>query len=230
MEAVGIACVALFIPILLIAAIVSLVSGSIGTLATRKNKDTRKIFIVILVIGLCLAVYVGRAFIPEDFWDNLQPSYKLGDEKLKPFENAINEIDRTSLGFSTITPDTEIKILKGDEEKWVSCPDIELYIPDLPIKKHHICIKKLGDNYFWDSEYEEYLGPNPWESIWFAYSSRPGVLNQLGDPRENSEPYTLVIEYWGSSDQRLENRTLTLEYVEPFLDEWKRYHEAESKK
>jgi Mn2+/Fe2+ NRAMP family transporter len=86
MEAIGMACVALFLPFLLIAAITALVGGGIGSFTTRKNKDARKVFIVILVTGLCLAIYVSLAFIPEDFWDNLHPSYKLGDKKLQPYE------------------------------------------------------------------------------------------------------------------------------------------------
>lgn len=226
MDAFGLACVALFIPCILVSAIIALVGGGIGTLATRKNKNARIIPIVILVIGFCLVIYVAPAFIPEDFWVNLRPSYKLGDEELKPYEHAINEIDRASLGFSAITHDTEIKILDGQEEKTVSCPEVELYIPDMPIKKHHICLTKIGDKYVWYSEYEQYLGPNRFESIWIAYSSQPGLLNQYSI-KNNYEPYTLVIEYWGSNDPRLENKTLTLEYIQPFLDEWNRYHEEQ---
>lgn len=230
MDAAGLACVALFIPCLTLLAIITFVGGGIGTIASRKNKNARIISIAVLIIGVGLAIYVSSSYIPDEFWLNLRPSYHLGNEKLKPYDNAINGIYRPPLGFSAITSDTEIKILNGDAEKIASCPDVDLYIQDLPIKIHHICIKKLGDRFVWDSEYEEYLGPNPWEQIWIAYSSRPGVLNQLGDPRQNSKPYTLVIEYYGSSDPRLEDKTLTLEYIQPFLDEWKRYHEEHSLK
>jgi hypothetical protein len=100
----------------------------------------------------------------------------------------------------------------------------------LPIKKHHICLKKVGDRFIWFSEYEEYFGPNPWESIWIAYSSQPDVLNENSYYQQDIKPYTLVIEYWGSSDPRIEKKELSLDYIQPFLDEWKNYHEEQLEK
>ena len=227
MESLGLFCAGMFIPFLTLLAIVLLIGGGVGTIANKKNKGVRSFFLVVLVIGLSLTIRVGTLYLPEHFWDNLKPSYKVGEEKIKPYNQAINEVDRSSIGFSEINGDTEIRILKPNEDSFVACPDIELYINELPIRTHHICIKVNGNVNEWHSEYEIYKGPNDWESIWIAYSSEAGVMNQLGNPNEDSKPYTLVIEYWGSSDIRLENRNLTLEYIQPFLIEWSQYHKTE---
>ncbi len=224
MDAVGIAGTVLFLPCLVLFALTALVGGGIGTIFTRNAKKSRIIPLAILLVGVGLTIYIVINYIPHEFWFSLYPSYQLGDEKLKPYESAITDFDRVSLGFTAIPRDANIKIIDSDEEYYVSCPDVELYIPDLPIKRQHICLKKVGDQYVWDSEYEVYLGPHPWESIWLAYSSHPNVFHTYG-----VEPYTFIIAYSGSSDPRLENRNLTFEYIQPILDEWNSYHEAQSK-
>ena len=218
MEAAGMACVALFIPCLLVSAIIALVGGGIGTIATRKNKDARIISIAILLVGVCLAIYVGRAFVPTEFWLNLRPSYQLGDEKLEPYKHAITDINRASLGFTPIPTDAKIKIL-NNQEGYVYCPDVELYIPDLPFKRQHICLEKVGEVYVWYKEFEVYLGPEEWDTLWFAYSSTSGVLGGVDD-----EPYVLIIEYRGPEDPRYQNKDLSREDVQPIIDEWRRYH------
>lgn len=229
MDGVGIAGVALFMYCLTLFAIIFLVGGSVGTLVAIKNKKTRIIPLVIFLLGCGFVIYKGSALIPEEWWLNLFSNYRIGDDELKPYEHAITEFDRESVGFSSISQDSSIKIIHKSREYEISCPDVKLYIDNLPIKRHYICLRKTGNAYAWDSEYEEYLGPNEWESIWLAYSSRPNILH-LYDIEYKIEPYTLVIEYWGSSDTQLENRTYTLESIRPILNEWQEYHEKQSRK
>ena len=228
MDGIGIALVALFMYCLTLFAILFMVGGVVKIFVSIKNKKPRIIFSVTFLLCCGLIIYRGSALIPEEWWLNLLSSYQIGDNELKPYEHAIAGFDRESMGFSSISQDSNIKIIQHPRQYTISCPGVKLYIDNLPIKRHYICLRKTENVYTWDSEYEEYLGPNEWESIWLAYSSRPNTL-RFFDIEHKIEPYKLVIEYWGSNDVLI-GKTFTLESIRPILKEWEEYHKKQSRR
>ncbi len=219
MDAVGFACTALFIPLLLVIAASALAVGAAGTIATfRQRRAIRFAFAAILIFGFGVAVYVGRSFVPKEFWLRFRPSYQLTDRELVPYLYVIERFGTRNQGFTPIASDAQVKILL-DQEGYVSCPDVELYIPDLPFKRKHICLENVGGHLIWFSQYEVYLGPERWDTLWIALSSIPNVL---GHP--DTDVYELVIEYRGPEDPRYSFSSLTLDKVRPIISAWHEYH------
>ena len=218
MEGIGLVCTVLFLPCLLLMTAIFLIGGGIGTITTWRKKEVRLALIVALILGLGLTVWISRIFGPREFWLSLRPGYHLGDNQLAPYEHAITDFDRVALGFTAVPEDAEIKIIDNDEG-FVSCPDVELYIPDLPFKRQHICLRKVDDEYVWHSEYEVYLGPERYQTIWLAYSSASHTLGGV-----DNAPYTLVIEYRAPGGPELLDGDLSLEDVQPIIAAWESYH------
>lgn len=213
----GFCCGLLFIRSLPAIAIILIIGGLVGTIIAIRKKKNRVIAICVLIFGIFLGINIGISNLPKEFWLNRLPSYQLGDLELQPFEHAITDIDRSSFGLTPIPTDAKIKILY-DQEGYVSCPDAELYIPDLPFKRQHICLEKVGDTYLWYEEYEVYLGPEEWDTLWLAYSSTSTPLG--GD----YEPYTLIIDYRVIGDDRFLDKSPSLEDIQPIIEEWRNYH------
>jgi len=223
MEAAGMACVALFIPCLVVLAVTLITSGSIASIAAHKSaRPVRVIAAVALVAGVAVAIYVGPAFFTKEMELSVRPSYAFHDPRINDYVAAVATLDRQSVGLPLIPPDAEVRII-DDGEGYAGCPDIEVYIPLLPFRRHSVCLERTIDGYAWSMDLVQYLGPRPWESMYFFYSSRP--LDYAGWV---VQPYEISINYSGSSDTRLEGRVLTLDYVQPFLDEWEDFHRQSS--
>jgi len=108
MEAAGLACVALWPFILiaiLIASSVAVTGGGIGLLSAWKQRGkTWELSLIVLVIGLIPLILCGLPMLfptPPSPPPTPKPEYKLTDEVLKPFVQAINQSNRLSLLWNT---------------------------------------------------------------------------------------------------------------------------------
>jgi hypothetical protein len=97
--------------------------------------------------------------------------------------------------------------------------DAMLHIANAPTVSRTIAFRKVGDKYTWINEQEQHIGPMTFEDAdGVAIHERLFIIHQTERLTGVAVNQT-VIQYVGE-DQRLTNRTLTLEYVLPIIREW----------
>ncbi len=225
MDSVGLACV-VFWPIILVAIlIVSLVitaGGAIGVVSDRKRRGrTWRISISAFIIGLLPLLICGLPLIlPKPPPPTPTPRYKLTDEPVKPFLQAINQSNRLSLGFSPISSEAQVTILDRGTT-------IEVYFTIEPImgwgasRNWDIDFVKTDDTYKWAGEHESYAGPHRNENIYISYYTDAISTGDYITHAGRLPSDTLVVEYRGP-DPRLTKPNLTLDDIRPVLAEWKK--------
>jgi hypothetical protein len=225
MEAAGLACVALWPFILLailVASSVTVAGGSIGLLSSWKQRGkTWELSLIVLAIGLIPLILCGSPMLfpqPPKPPRTPEPEYKLTDEVVKPFIQAINQSNRLSLGFSPIPHDATV--IKGcDGSKDSICIS---YGPSTGWGNYSnwmVFFKGINDGYVWIGEQETHAGPHRYENIYISYFTDliPGCNCRPPEAKPNN---ILIVEYRGE-DPRLKKPNLTLEDIRPVLIEWK---------
>jgi hypothetical protein len=160
---------------------------------------------------LCFIVWSGCTFFPGSCTGE---SLSVNDERLKPFLSALDDVDRSSLGFTPIQNDARVEIERktGDAEY-----DVLLHI--YADTSRTIAFKKVGESYEWVGEQEIHTGPR-------QYLSADGWLNeQIVITYEtvyvSGAPQNTVVVLYSGDDQRLSDKIfLNLNDVVPILDEW----------
>ncbi len=222
MESIGFACV-VFWPIILVVILAtsSIVAtgGAIGLISDRKRRGAIwKKSIIALIIGLLPLFVCGLPLIlPKPPPPTPTPLYKLADESIKPFLQAINQSNRLSYGFLPLPVDAQVmiydygsevnvavfsgsKVFVNQYENW-ECGDTEW----------DISLVKVDNVLKWTGESEYHVGPNRYEGITITYYTNPKVVH----------PNTLTVKYKGE-DLRLKEPNLTLEDIRPILAEWEK--------
>jgi hypothetical protein len=224
-ETTGLCCAAVWPLILLVILAISsiaVVGGAAGLVSDWKRRG--KIWtlsLIALVVGLMpLLGYAATMIMPKPTPPTPEPVYRLTDEPVKPFLQAINQSNRLSFGFSPLPVDSQVTIQYyeynstaatfisiGPHTDWGSYTSWDVYF------------ERKGDIYQWIGEKETYAGPHRYENIYIHYTTKQGwpYVTRRGDV----PPNTLVVEYRGE-DSRLTKPNLTLEDVRPILSEWKK--------
>jgi hypothetical protein len=219
MDGLGMSCTMLFLPFMMCMGFVLILGGGVGFGVTWKKKRILSLIpIGIVFLGLYCSVSAGGVLLPKDFWLRFHRNYPLGHEKLMPYEDAINSIDRSSLGFAPIPEDAKIWILKS-RLGYVQCPEVELYISDLPFMDWSICVEKIDGRYVLVSETQEYNSPE----YGFMY-----VIYEVEDAGGVMQEGKIRIVYIGPNETLHNNTELTIEDVKPTIEEWRDYYLQDS--
>ncbi len=226
MEAAGLFCVAVWpfiLLVILVASSIGATGGVVGLISDRRRRGrTWKISLSALIISLTLLLVCGLPaifpYIPPP--PTPGPVYKLTDEAVRPFLQAINQSNRLSLGFSPISSEAQVTI-----QDYGSTAAAFISIgPETDLDAHphwSIYFVKEGNTYKWGGESETYWAPNRFDNISISYftdSISPGDYNTRAERKPSN---ILVVEYRGE-DPRLKKPNLTLEDVRPVLAEWKK--------
>ena len=138
---------------------------------------------------------------------------KLEDERLAPLLEAMNQVDRVSLGFTPIPKDTTIEWEQGRQTY-----DVMLHIYSNKAQRT-VAFLKIPDGYKWIGEQEIHIGPNQYtDENGTAYEQ---IVITYETERVSGFPLNQInIDYYGD-DPRLSHRSnLTLDDVRPILAEW----------
>ncbi len=171
----------------------------------RKARRLRWLSLFLLCYGAC-ALLINFKYSSDN------PTYRMGDEQLKPFLQALSVADSASLSFTPISSEAEIKIYDSKDQ---DCP-LELSVGrDLhpPLDQYvgqFICFQKIDGAYMWVGESELHFSFG--ERIFMRYG-------KLMSSDNYSTTHSLVIKYTGK-DLRLQKSNLTLEDIQPVLAEW----------
>ena len=223
MEGAGLFCILgamCLLPLVLLPLfLVAIVAGARGLadlLASRgrgRPGRTSVLLVIASILGL-LGLSVGV------WWALVKPvglTYRVSDERTRPYLSALEAVDRGSLGFTPIPEDAKILVLPADGERWY---DVMLRVH--PLGSRSIYFRENADgSYEWVGESQAFTGPRRHdtgagirnEEIVIAYYTVPisgGPLNQ-------------VQYHYSGDDPRLKYKPFpTLEEVRPVLEEWRK--------
>jgi len=143
----------------------------------------------------------------------LSSGMTVDDERIAPMMEAINDVDRSSFGFTSIPKDSQIILEEGHQTY-----DVMLHIYSSKSSRT-IAFLKTPDGYKWIHEQEIHSGPK-------KYTTPDGTFNEqivitYETVRVSGVPLNQInIEYYGN-DPRLSNQSnLTLSDVTPIIQEW----------
>ena len=137
--------------------------------------------------------------------------YKVSDQSVQPYLQAINQSNRLSLGFSQIPPDAEVEVYENLSKI------TEVYIHAGPqtgwgyYTEWNDRLAKVNGSYKWLSEEEIYAGPHQTENIYIDYYTDSTI-----------GPSNIITVKYRGEDSRLSNKDLTLEEVQPIIIEWEK--------
>jgi len=187
------------------------VRGLAGLLASRGHGRSGRVSVVLVIASvllfLGLSIGLWRAHVG---WYG--PTYRVGDQRLRPYLSAMDAVDRTSLGFTPIPRDAKIRVVPVGGERE--------YDVHLQASFRDVYFRENADgSYEWVGESQAFTGPRRYdtgagienEELVIAYYRVPvsgAALNQVqvyysgDDPRFKYEPF------------------LTLEEARTILQEW----------
>ena len=145
----------------------------------------------------------------------LSQGMTLDDERIAPMLNAINEVDRASLGFTPIPKDSEVILEEGHQTY-----DVMLHIYST-VSSRTIAFLKTSDGYKWIHEQEFFTGPNKYTTVDGTVSEH--IVITYEPEHVSGVPLNQInIDYYGD-DPRLSHRSnLTLDDVIPIMAEWEK--------
>ena len=154
-------------------------------------------------IAIADTAYAPQYFNPEN-------------EEMRPFIAALNAVDRASLGFTPIPSYARVEIEKNIPP---ATYDVMLHI--YGDTSRTIAFKRDGNGYIWLGEQEIHTGPK-------KYMTADGLFNEeivvnYDTVNISGAPLNMLdIMYFGE-DPRLEGKlNLTLQDIQPILEEWRR--------
>jgi hypothetical protein len=149
---------------------------------------------------------------------NLPKDVLLSDPSLKPFLEAIEKVDRVSLGFTPIEPTSRVRI----ETKARAGYDAMLHI--YGSTRRTIAFRRNENGYVWTGEQEIHTGPGTYptqdgpspETLVITYET------EHTDPDATGSPLREVHITYHGTDRRLTGLpSLALKDVMVILSEWK---------
>lgn len=148
---------------------------------------------------------------------------RMNDERLKPFLAALEKVDRTSMGFTSLSSHARVIMNGKIGDAFVSLSIIADTI-------NSISFRQVGGSYVWVSERETIKGPAQFkptttselqnEQIIIDYRAEPVKGVPDGDVIN-----TTLIYYWGGDTTlaRDQSHALTLKEAQPILERWKHW-------
>jgi hypothetical protein len=217
-----------------VASILGLSTGLVGLAARNRALNKDKTFLTWLLVGLvivCTAILatIGYSALRVNQFIRLvatqsiiaemssAPRYFNADnEEMLPFIAALNAIDRTSLGFTLVPANARVEI-----EHTVPPATYDVMLHIYADTSRTIAFKRKDDgSYVWVGEQEIHTGPN-------KYLSADGYFNEevtitYDTVYLSGAPLNRVyITYRGDNAQLQWRDDITLEEIQPILEEWK---------
>lgn len=158
---------------------------------------TTTILTVLLAVGAC-------GFAPE--------KVSLTDPRVEPLVKAMDQVDRTALGFTPVTTTAQIML----ELRSSGSYDAMLHVYGATSRT--IAFRKTQSGYRWISEQEVYEGPR-WHQTVDGTFRDSIVIEYQTEPVDGIPTNHLSIRYTGS-DTNLIGREFTLPEVRPILGKW----------
>jgi hypothetical protein len=222
----------LFFFILILGALVGFIGGSVGLVhvLTRGNglRDARLwLWLTLILASGYVLVRCGASALytvplssrPQTPRATEVPIYyDVNNPEVRPFIDAINAVDRTALGFTPIPPHTRISIGRtvGSQATY------NVMINVFSTTARTIAFKQQGSKYIWIGEQETHTGPLIYDAGESGRLNEEIILNYETVPISGFPLNTLSIVYRGPDPRLAGKRTLTLEDVQPILQEWQR--------
>lgn len=224
-----IVCGILFIAVLVVGVLAaSFIAMGIGTWRffrftrdqnTQRRWRRRNYAIMVLVAGIvfCMVAYPTARFLSSVPGMNRTT---MDDPRIEPMLAAMEQVDRESLGFTPIPPDARVSIETSVSQWQKQRYDIMLHI--YADTSRTVSFRKDGDSYKWIGEQETHYGPGQYdladggsidEHITITYET----AHVSGVPLRRID-----IRYMGNDPRLKMKSNLTLQDVEPILEEWKR--------
>ncbi|MFZ1041769.1 MAG: hypothetical protein WCA79_13835 [Anaerolineales bacterium] len=146
--------------------------GKYKTRGTSKSNLLIRLSGFIAILGLL--IFLTCIFIPGKYLYNynrasqnqivtIQPLH-MNDDIMKPFVNAMEQVNRESLGFSSIPSDARVEV-----EGTIGKTDVALHV--YTTTSHYIYFEKNANSYAWVYEQEVFTGRH-------LYSDVDGVFNE----------------------------------------------------
>ncbi|MBM4449050.1 MAG: hypothetical protein FJ015_07435 [Chloroflexi bacterium] len=165
----------------------------------------------LLVGGIGFIVFSAQQYYVMTFQDA-----KLSDAVMQPFLSAMNEVDRVSLGFSPIPPDARIKIERPREGRLPYDVMLHIYADT----SRTVAFRKEDDSYRWIAEQEVHTGPHKYSSV-DGYLDEQIIITYHKESLDATSLNKTVIIYLGDDPRLKRKAELTLQDVQPVLDEWR---------
>ena len=144
--------------------------------------------------------------------------YDVNNPEVRPLINAINAVDRTTLGFTPIPPHTRIAIGRTVGSR--ATYDVMMNVFSTTART--IAFKQQGAKYIWVGEQETHTGPLVYDAGESGSLHEEITLNYDTVPISGFPLNTLSIVYRGPDPRLAGKSPLTLEDVQPILQEWQR--------
>lgn len=230
-----IACVAiLFLGLLLATLLFSLLVLIGGVIATAlslklfKPRERRLAWIpAILTIVAGLIFLLVASFLYGRIQQSLAPTRSVGAEYvsiddviMKPYIAAMSGVDRASLGFTPIPADARIRIDRLDSSGTKCDAMLHVYTDT----SRTITFKQYGNSCKWIHEQEIHIGPHKYPRSDTIYEEE--IVIEYQTEEVNGIPLNKIFIYYYGDDPRLGRKlpfTLTLQDVQPILEEWKEW-------
>lgn len=135
------------------------------------------------------------------------------DTRLAPLLKAIDAVDRSSLGFTSIDPTSTFRL----ENRPRAGYDAMLHIYGHTSRT--IAFRKTSEGYKWIHEQEIYSGPRTYTTVDGTFHEQI-IVTYGTEAVSDHAPNKLHIEYWGEDSRLPANQPLTFEQVRPIIAEW----------
>lgn len=137
------------------------------------------------------------------------------DTRLAPMLKAIDAVDRSSLGFTSIDRTSTVRL----ESRPRAGYDAMLHIGGQTSRT--IAFRKTPEGYRWIHEQESYFGPKTYTTVDGTFHEQI-VVTYGTETVSGYAPNKLHVEYWGEDSRLPAHQPLTLEQVRPIIAEWKK--------
>jgi len=135
------------------------------------------------------------------------------DTRLAPMLKAIDAVDRSSLGFTSIDRTSTVRL----ENRPRAGYDAMLHINGHTSRT--IAFRKTPEGYKWIHEQETYSGPRTYTTVDGTFHEQI-VVTYGTEAVSGHAPNKLHVQYFGEDSRLTENRSLALEQVRPIIAEW----------
>jgi hypothetical protein len=136
------------------------------------------------------------------------------DPRLVPMLEAVEAVDRASLGFTPISRTSTVRLESGPRAGY----DAMLHI-DGPTSRT-IAFRKAPNGYRWIHEQETYTGPKTYTTIDGTFREQIVITYGI-ESVSGHAPNRVHIQYWGEDPGLSSDRyNLTWDQVKPVIAEW----------
>ena len=127
---------------------------------------------------------------------------------------AIDAVDRESLGFTPIPADADVRLeIRGGAEY-----DAMLHV--YSDTHRTIAFRKTPEGYRWIAEQEQHYGPKSYQTVDGEFQEHI-VVEYQREPVNGIPTNQIHISYWGEDPRFPRRDDLTLPFIKPILEEWK---------